>query len=70
MSMMPGVTYFPCASIVTTKSAGVATFAPTATILPPRSRIEPLRIAGPAAVRIVALRISVARDGNGAYVDG
>jgi len=70
MSMMPGVTYFPCASIVTTASAGVATFAPTATILPSRSRIDPLRITGPAAVRIVALRISVARDGNGAYVDG
>src|ERR1700738_3692229 len=70
MSTIPGVTYLPRASITTTASAGVPTFAPTATIFPSRSRIDPLRIADPAAVRIVALRISVARDGNGTYVDG
>src|ERR1700716_886229 len=70
MSMIPGVTYLPRPSIVRTASAGAAMFAPTATILPLRIRIDPLRIAGPAAVKIVAFRISVACDGNRTYVDG
>src|SRR6202790_4015006 len=70
MSTIPGVTYFPRASMTRTRSAGVPMFAPTAAILPSRTRIEPSRIVGPAAVRIVACVISVACDGNGTYVDG
>src|ERR1700688_2182977 len=70
MSMIPGVTYLPVPSMTSAPSAGGATFAPTATILPLRKRIEPLRITGPAAVSRVTLRISVARLGNAVYVDG
>ena len=60
----PGVTHLPLASI-TTASAGALTFWPTATIFPFCSRIEPRSIAGPAAVRIIALRMTVGREGNG-----
>ena len=45
-------------------------FAPTAAIFPLRIKTDPFRIVGPAAVRIVALRISVACDANGTYVEG
>ena len=38
---------------------------PTAAILPSRSRTLPLRMRGPAAVRIVTLRMTVVRDGEG-----
>src|SRR3954447_7794229 len=68
VSMIPGVTHFAVASI-TTASAGAFTVCPTAATLPSRSRIDPCSIGGPAAVRIVASRISVVRDGNGLYVD-
>ena len=67
--MMPGVTYLPAPSI-TSASAGASTVAPTSAILPSRMSTLPLRIVGPAAVRIVTLRISVGRDGNGGYVLG
>src|SRR5688572_716632 len=66
--MMPGVTHLPLASI-TWAPAGAFTVAPTALILPFSSRTAPLAITGPAAVRIVALRMTVGRDGNGWYVD-
>jgi len=69
VSMMPGVTYLPVPSI-TTASPGALTFAPTAAILPSRSRTLPFRIVGPAAVRMVTLRMSVVRDGKGLYVLG
>ena len=67
--MMPGVTHRPLAS-TTTASAGAGTVWPTATILPSLSRTDPRSMIGPAAVRIVALRMSVGRDGSRAYVDG
>src|SRR5687767_537387 len=66
---MPGVMYFPAPSI-TTASAGASTVAPTAAIFPFCMRIAPFLISGPAAVRMLTLRISVVRDGNGAYVLG
>ncbi len=56
--MMPGVTYLPVPSI-TTASAGASIDVPTETIFPSRSRIDAFCIVGPAAVMIVALRISV-----------
>ncbi len=56
-SIRPGVTYLPVPS-TTTASAGASTFAPTATIRPSLSRIEPLAISCPVAVMIVALRIT------------
>src|SRR5439155_391167 len=56
-SIKPGVTYLPVPS-TTTASAGACTVAPTATMRPSLNRIEPLAISCPAAVRIVALRIS------------
>src|SRR5579863_826637 len=68
-SMIPGVTYRPCPSI-TTASGGASTDAPTAMIFPSRSRIDASCITGPAAVRIVAPRITVVRDANGVYVLG
>jgi len=46
------------------------TLAPTAAILPSRSTIVPFRIVGPAAVRMVALRIATTPDGTGRYVLG
>ena len=67
--MTPGVTHFPLASIATA-SAGALTLCPTATTLPSCSRIDPRSMTGPAAVRMVALRITVARDGRGLYVEG
>lgn len=67
--MIPGVTYLPVPSI-TTASDGAVTEVPTATILPSRSRIDAFCIIGPAAVIIVALRMSVVREGNGVYVLG
>jgi hypothetical protein len=65
VSMMPGVTHLPLASM-TTASDGALTFVPTAATLPSRSSTEPFVIAGPVAVRIVAFRMSVVRDGSGA----
>ena len=67
--MMPGVTYLPVPSI-TTASAGALIDVPTDTIFPSRNRIDAFCIVGPAAVIIVALRISVVCDGNGTYVLG
>src|SRR5688500_1394302 len=55
---------------MTTASAGASTDAPTAAIFPSRSSTDPLRIAGPAAVRIVAFLMTVVREGNGVYVLG
>src|SRR5690348_8583542 len=69
MSMIPGVTNLPVPSM-TTASAGASTDAPTAAIFPSRSRIAPLWTAGPAAVRIVTLRMTVGFDGRGWYVLG
>src|SRR5688572_3488696 len=69
VSISPGVTYLPVPSM-TTASAGAFTVAPISTILPSRRRIDPLRIAGPAAVIMVALRMTVGRDGYGTYVLG
>ena len=68
-SMIPGVTYFPVPSI-TNASAGATIFVPTAAIFPSRNRIDPFAIVGPAAVNIVAFRISVVRRGKGLYVLG
>ena len=62
--MMPGVTHLPAASIEIA-SAGALTVWPTAVTRPSCSRIAPRSIAGPAAVRIVALRMTVVRDGRG-----
>src|SRR5688500_5555870 len=64
VSMRPGVTNFPVPSM-TTASAGASTVAPTAAIFPSRSSTEPLLIDGPAAVRIVAFRMTVTGEGNG-----
>ena len=58
MSITPGVTHLPVASM-TVASAGAFTVWPTAATLPFWSRSDPRSIAGPAAVRIVALRMSV-----------
>src|SRR5450759_3240711 len=66
--MMPGVIHLPVASI-TTASAGAVTSWPTATTLPFCSRSDPRSIAGPAAVRIVALRMTVGRDAAGLWVE-
>ena len=62
--MTPGVTQRPAAS-TTTASAGAARSRPTAATLPSRSSTDPPSIAGPAAVRTVALRIKVGREGSG-----
>src|SRR5689334_11915995 len=69
VSMIPGVTYLPVPSI-TSASAGAVTFAPTCAILPFVRSTAPLRIVGPAAVRIVTLRMTVGRDAYGRYVLG
>src|SRR4051812_41795358 len=69
VSMTPGVTYLPVPSM-TTASAGASTVAPTATIFPSRTTRAPWGMRGPAAVRIVALRITVGREGKRAYVLG
>jgi hypothetical protein len=66
--MTPGVTHFPAASMISA-SAGAVTAGPTAAILPSRSRMDPRSIAGPLAVRIVALQISIVREGKGLYVE-
>src|SRR2546426_12325570 len=68
-STSPGVTYLPVPS-TTTAPAGASTFAPTATIRPSLSTIEPLGISWPVAVMIVALRIKTGGLGCRAYVDG
>ena len=60
----PGVTHLPVASM-TAASAGALTVAPTAATLPFCSRIEPRSMTGPAAVRIVALRMTVVRAASG-----
>src|SRR3989442_4492667 len=57
-SISPGVTYLPVPSTTTAPGGGASTFAPTATIRPSLSRIDPLEISWPVAVMIVALRIS------------
>ncbi len=58
-SMIPGVTYLPVPSTWIAAGGGVVdTPAPTAAILPSRSRIEPPRISCPVAVMIVALVMS------------
>src|SRR6476661_1951415 len=64
VSMIPGVTYLPVPSM-TTASDGAVTLVPTSAILPSRRSTLPLRMVGPAAVRIVTLRISVGRDAKG-----
>src|SRR5438105_6399551 len=69
VSMMPGVRNFPVPSM-TTASAGALTLAPTWVILPFVSTTAPFRIVGPAAVRIVTLRMTVVRAANGRYVLG
>jgi hypothetical protein len=61
---MPGVTYFPPPSI-TTASAGAFTVAPTAATFPFCSKIAPFLMSGPAAVRMLTLRMTVVRAGNG-----
>src|SRR5690349_12668844 len=66
---MPGVTHLPWPSM-TTAPAGASTDAPTATSLPSRMSRAPLRMTGPAAVRMFTLRMTVGRDGNGRYVLG
>src|SRR5256885_14383543 len=67
--MMPGVTYLPAPSI-TSASAGAFTVAPTAAIFPFCITVAPFLISGPAAVRMLTLRMTVVRDGNGVYVLG
>src|SRR5687767_4859521 len=69
VSTIPGVTNLPAPSI-TIASAGASTDAPTAAILPSRSRIAPFTMRGPTAVQMVTFRMTVARDGNGVYVLG
>jgi hypothetical protein len=69
VSIKPGVTYLPPASI-TTAPAGASTLCPTEAILPSRISTAPPRITGPAAVRIVAFRMSIAGAGTGWYVLG
>src|SRR5262245_34998442 len=68
-SISPGVTYLPVPSMIKA-SAGDSTEVPTAAIFPSRISTEPFAIVGPAAVMIVALRITVVRRGNGLYVLG
>ena len=55
--MMPGIATMPAALITFTPS-GAVTPAPTALILPPCTRIEPLAIVPCVTVRIVASLIS------------
>ena len=50
---------------MTRASAGAVTLWPTAAIFPPCSSSEPRSMTGPAAVRIVALRMTVVCDGSG-----
>jgi hypothetical protein len=64
MSMIPGVTNFPCPSI-TTARGGSGTLAPTATILPSCIRIEASAYSLSVPVRMVAPRMMVGRDGSG-----
>src|SRR5690349_16113685 len=66
---MPGVSHLPCPSI-TTASDGASTLAPTLTIFPSRMSSAPLRMTGPAAVRMLTLRTTVVREGKGRYVLG
>src|SRR6185369_5204422 len=51
-------------------SPGAVTEVPTAAIFPSRNRTLPPRMVGPAAVRTVTLRMSVARDAGTTYVLG
>src|SRR2546423_13757699 len=67
--MIPGVTYLPAPSI-TSASAGASTVAPTPGFAPCGMRIAPFLISGPAAVRMLTFRITVVREGKGAYVLG
>jgi hypothetical protein len=62
--MIPGVTYFPAPSIANA-SAGASTVAPTAAIFPFCRRIAPFLIIGPAAVKMLTLRMTVVREENG-----
>ena len=47
------------------RKAGAFTVAPTAAIFPFCIRIAPFLISGPAAVRMLTLRMTVVREGNG-----
>src|SRR6266542_5673280 len=67
--MIPGVTHLPVPS-TTTASAGASTVAPTATMRPSRSRIDPPAISWPVAVMIVALRINTGGLACRWYVEG
>src|SRR5688500_1632178 len=69
VSITPGVTHLPVASI-TTASVGGTMFVPTAAILPSRNNTEPRSIIGPVAVRTLAFVMSVGRDGSARYDDG
>src|SRR4051812_50327 len=60
-SITPGITYLPDASTICAP-AGTLTFAPTATILPPRMTTVPLGIAGPLTGSTVPPRMAMARS--------
>src|SRR5215203_3558597 len=60
-SITPGMTNLPAASTISAP-AGTATFAPTATILPPRMTTVPFGIAGPLTGSTVPPRIATARS--------
>ena len=64
VSMIPGVTNLPLASI-TSVPAGTSRFRPTSMILPPRMRRSPPSISSPAAVMIVAPRMRVGPEASG-----
>jgi hypothetical protein len=63
VSMTPGVSTFPRASIAVA-SAGASTDVPSAAILPSRTSTDPFAIAGPAAVMMVTLRITYGGAGR------
>src|SRR6266550_689901 len=70
VSMIPGVTHLPVPSTTTASEGGASTVAPTATMRPSRSRIDPPAISWPVAVMIVALRISTGGLACRWYVEG
>ena len=61
MSMTPGVTNLPVPS-TTSASGGAVTLAPTAAILPSRSRMLPVDVPALVAVMIVAFRMNTGRE--------
>ncbi len=63
--MMPGVTHLPVPSMIVTPAGRAVSEPPTATILPSANTITPFSIRWPVAVRIVAPRMAVGRDGRG-----